>query len=494
MKAIQLREKGLSKTEIAEKIGRSEHFVKRWWREHPAMLERPAGANDVVLKRASLSSFRDLDIRRGFLDDDTVYDTLLEKVQWRPAKVVARDRNTGELALRYDERGRSINAGRQVADYAGGLDVLDKVLQKAFSEMDIRDPQARIFMNYYANGQERVGVHRHDFWTCLISFGAPRILTMDGRPILMRDRDLVVFGTQNHGVPQMPDTSGGRISLVIFFYPDADNLERRQWQTIAADNEEEGAEGKVVPSDNFEVRGVDHGFQPTLLFGEAVSRPKKTTGPQSEVFFRPSCGSADECCCEESALSKALDPGVERRGLFKSPNSQLNFADGGSSGSRAAPTPAVTVPTVFTVGCDGSQEERQFFATLQKHGVASIWDLRGRPPRDGWAEPETLRRTCAIRAVKYRHYPIGRREAGGIAGHIEAEEGHDVFKRFLAVADAEVAAIVGAEMSWRQPEGLRGLAAELLVGGGLGLRARVLHLPPDGGEAEEHPRRAAGAP
>lgn len=64
-----MREKGLSKTEIAEKIGRSEHFVKRWWREHPALIERPAGANDVVLKKASLSSFRDLDIRRGFLED-----------------------------------------------------------------------------------------------------------------------------------------------------------------------------------------------------------------------------------------------------------------------------------------------------------------------------------------------------------------------------------------------------------------------------------------
>ena len=76
--------------------------------------------------------------------------------------------------------------------------------------------------------------------------------------MLLRDGDLIVFGTQNHGVPAMsdaesriievidlhhltpprPDITDGRVSLVIFFYPDADNLER-QWQTINEDDEEE---------------------------------------------------------------------------------------------------------------------------------------------------------------------------------------------------------------------------------------------------------------
>ena len=38
--------------------------------------------------------------------------------------------------------------------------------------------------------------------------------------------------------PPRPDITDGRVSLVIFFYPDADNLER-QWQTINEDDEEE---------------------------------------------------------------------------------------------------------------------------------------------------------------------------------------------------------------------------------------------------------------
>merc|ERR1719263_2499404 len=92
-------------------------------------------------------------------------------------------------------------------------------------------------MNYYADGTQRTGVHRHDFWTCLVSLGAERILTVDNRPLLLRDGDLVIFGTQNHGVPVMPDVKDGRVSLVIFYYPDHDNLERRHWQTITDDDD-----------------------------------------------------------------------------------------------------------------------------------------------------------------------------------------------------------------------------------------------------------------
>ena len=37
-----------------------------------------------------------------------------------------------------------------------------------FSQMNIRDPQARIFMNFYADGKDKIAAHRHDFWTCLL--------------------------------------------------------------------------------------------------------------------------------------------------------------------------------------------------------------------------------------------------------------------------------------------------------------------------------------
>ncbi|CAK9045829.1 unnamed protein product, partial [Durusdinium trenchii] len=337
--------KGLSKTEIAEKVGRSEHWVKRWWREHPATLERPVGSRDVVLKKASVNAFRDLDIRRGFIKESSTFDSLVKKVSWKQAKVVVRDSNTGELTLRYNEKGQSVSSGRQVADYTGGLDFLDEILQKVFSQMNIRDPQARIFMNFYADGKDKIAAHRHDFWTCLLSFGSPRILTVDRRPVLLRDGDLIVFGTQTHGVPTMPDITDGRVSLVIFFYPDADNLER-QWQTINEDDEEE----KSITDVRTLSTGMDKGFKASLLWGDS----------------------------KEESTGKKL---------------------GRTSGER-----------------------------LSRHGITALWDFRIR--ETDWSEPSSFKRACAARSISYRTYPLGRREAGGMQGHLQSEEGQDVLRRF----------------------------------------------------------------
>lgn len=476
LKVIQLREKGVAKADIAKKVGRSEHWVKRWWREHPATLERPAAVNDIVLKKASMHSFRDLDIRRGFLDDASLYDTLVEQVSWRQAKVVGRDQNTGELALRYDERGQSIKAGRRVADYSGGLVSLDRVLQKAFSELNIRDPQARVFMNYYADGQEKTGVHRHDFWTCLLSVGCPRILTVDNRPILLRDGDLIVFGTQNHGVPVMPEVTGGRISLVIFFYPDADNLER-QWQTVTEDSDDDRA--AVTKGATVNV-GLDRSFDASLLWGHS----------STEIENTMSCG-IDECNKEHAkVLSQALTGA--KRSQFRSPNSLSCF-----EGDQVCQSS--TTLRVFSISCglEGPSEcesERtllNFFNSLLAENVAMLWDFRLRSSRQAsWSEPDALRRACAARAIKYRHYPLGRPEAGGHEGHVHSEEGQDILRRFVAAARQVQSAFVVTELDWRKP-GLRAEISEFLLYSERAGAIQILHIVDD--HVEEHHRLSGGA-
>ncbi|CAJ1411228.1 unnamed protein product [Effrenium voratum] len=436
--------------------------IVRWWREHPATLERPAGARDVVLQKASLSAFRDLDIRRRFIKDNSTFDSLVKQASWRQAKVVVRDPNTGELSLRYNEKGQSVSAGRMVADYSGGIDFLDKILQQVFSKMDIRDPQARIFMNFYADGKDKISPHRHDFWTCLLSFGSERILTVDNRPVLLRDGDLIVFGTQNHGVPSMPDIKDGRISLVIFFYPDADNLER-QWQTI---NQEEGddEEKSVVADARMLTSGMDKGFKASLLWGQT----------KVEQTMPCDCGAQDAA----HALSQALDPTLAKRQLLSSPNSGLKF-DG------PKPVEVVSELTIFSAATGGHSgygeervEEKDFFKGLTDNGIATLWDLRFPLPREGdWSEVPLLRRGCAARSIAYRSYPLGRREAGGLQGHLRSEEGQEVLRRFLEAAREKGPAAYAVAQQEDKPGSARAEVAELLLSGAFG-GVRVMHILP----------------
>merc|ERR1712136_479227 len=55
---------------------------------------------------------------------------------------------------------------------------------------------------------------------------------MDNTPLLMQDGDLCIFGTQRHGVPVMPEVTEGRITFVIFFYPN-EMQKKGMWQTLS---------------------------------------------------------------------------------------------------------------------------------------------------------------------------------------------------------------------------------------------------------------------
>ncbi|OLQ06866.1 hypothetical protein AK812_SmicGene9825 [Symbiodinium microadriaticum] len=61
-------------------------------------------------------------------------------------------------------------------------------------------------------------------------------ILIDKTPLLLQDCDsdtcdLVIFGTQRHGVPKMPEIKGGRITVPIFFYPTHMQM-KKQWQTL----------------------------------------------------------------------------------------------------------------------------------------------------------------------------------------------------------------------------------------------------------------------
>lgn len=94
---------------------------------------------------------------------------------------------------------------------------LDALVADLVRDFNLPDPTTfTVKMNWYPDALSRVSPHRHDNWTLLVSLGSPRVLTVDRSRILMEDGDLILFGTQSHGVPEMT-CQGGRLSLVLMF-------------------------------------------------------------------------------------------------------------------------------------------------------------------------------------------------------------------------------------------------------------------------------------
>merc|ERR1719316_1591821 len=163
--------------------------------------------------------WRDIQVARRYGAGLGIYEEVMERTKWSVACKVTQDfRNGGNIA-KFDKEGNLRMESQLTANYHGGYPRLDRLHHKLFTEFGISQRHMGIFLHYYADGQRSIGSHRHDCWTALFSFGAPRILTIDGSPLLMRDGDLVFIGQQKHGVPFMPEVSEGRISIPVFFWP-----------------------------------------------------------------------------------------------------------------------------------------------------------------------------------------------------------------------------------------------------------------------------------
>lgn len=425
LKAIELCSRGLGKLEVAQALGKSEHWVKRWWRQDPHLIPKPTVAHGALVQNAPLLSFRDLDLRRDFLSDQDCGETLLKEawktLKWEPARRATRDPDTGDLRVRFDHTGNSITQpGRFVAEYKGGMASLDKVLQRMVDAANIKDPRARVFLNYYEDGKATCPVHRHDFWTCTLSLGASRIALIEGRPILLRGGDLLVFGTQAHGCPNMPDVGSTRASIVVFYYPDATSIERR-WATCEDDDEQEDEDSPASQ--------VDRTAAPKLVDADLLGCPGISLGLASRRAFRT-----------EHPV------------------------------------------TIFSVGC-GLLTQQSFFSEISRFQVVELWDLRhGLSKCAQHFAPESLKIACNSRFVKYHRCPLGRPEAGGIRAHLMTDEGLDVLARIVSSAQEKQVAFLGQAEDWRECD--RQVVAADLASGKLG-PVSVIHIGV--GVTETHP-------
>jgi hypothetical protein len=162
--------------------------------------------------------FRPPSLKRGYAKHlSGAYADCAAAFPWEQAVLRKRNYATGEVTV------TSIASSRQDCSFAGlqtGLPQLDEVLEKVRKDLNIEDPGAYLMCNWYLDGNTNIASHQHDFWSAILSFGAPRIFLLDGQPILLGHGDLLVFGTQRHSVPKMPAVQDGRISVCIFWYPE----------------------------------------------------------------------------------------------------------------------------------------------------------------------------------------------------------------------------------------------------------------------------------
>jgi len=160
--------------------------------------------------------FRAPMLRRGYASAG-LYNECVQHLPWQQAVVRRRNNQTGELAVTGVPSNRQDFVRRGLCS---GLSCIDGILSRLRRDLDIEDPDAMLVGNWYPDGKSTIGAHTHDHWSAILSIGCSRVFLLDEQPIILNDGDLLVFGTQRHGVPKMPDVVDGRVSLGVFWYPE----------------------------------------------------------------------------------------------------------------------------------------------------------------------------------------------------------------------------------------------------------------------------------
>lgn len=225
--AFYLRKEGWKKDQIAKKLDRAPGWVTLWWEKPLDEVPRPwdvpkyVADYNIRMLGCGIEPFRPAVLRRRYMTDTAgLYAECAEKMPWRQAVFRKRNYETGGVTV------TSIPSPRQDCSYKGlttGIARLDEALDRVRHDFNITDPRVYLLNNFYPDGNTSIAPHTHDFWSAILSFGASRVFTVDGHPLLLGEGDLLVIGTQRHAVPKMPEVKDGRLSVAIFWYPENKN-------------------------------------------------------------------------------------------------------------------------------------------------------------------------------------------------------------------------------------------------------------------------------
>lgn len=77
-----------------------------------------------------------------------------------------------------------------------------------------------IYINFYRDGKMFTPMHRHtNTVQMVVSLGASRTFKINTRTMLVKDSDIVIFGSQPHGILREPECETSRFSVACFLTP-----------------------------------------------------------------------------------------------------------------------------------------------------------------------------------------------------------------------------------------------------------------------------------
>lgn len=484
IKAISLRADGRARADIARAIGRPEDFVERWWGVQKKDVPVPPGVQAWQCRIPEC--WRDVTIVRRYAHGRGIYEEVLGAfgtsvsagsghLQWEQDWSLQK-LNDGAQAIRYTREGKMRPMGCMKASggYWGGCPTLDRTLQQFTSDFDLKGRHLAIMLLYYAHGHGGQGAHRHDCVSALLSFGSPRILTIDSRPYLLRDGDLVIFGTQRHGVPVMPECEGGRISVPFFFYPKGVPMRSSFSTSVADGNGRDGGPSKVAADLQREAqlggdaeaaerkRLNEHVVEVDRLASMGFPRPRcaqvlmmcdldveqaaqilldqADSRAQVAVRLRELQATPGACAAEVRALAAQVEEFEQedlRCACIETENAERDLAQEREDAENWDGRGDLMVMTCrqrhlqiemqqhATVGALSARiNSVELFGILAEEGVAALYDLR--PDPDAAAaqlRSVALKHVCDHRGMIYKSMALGRDGTGGIERHLMVDEG-----------------------------------------------------------------------
>jgi len=220
IRVVHFRNCGHSDQKIAERLRLPAEFVKscRAPDKLPVPKQVPKYIADHGLRclEGGIEPFRPAELRRAFVQSSgAVLRALSSSLSWVAAPALKRDYDTGEVW----DTGHRLLREKASCCLRTGVPVVDAAIASIIEEYEIDDPGAYLLCNRYKDGRAFIAPHQHDFWSATFSFGASRVFILDQMDLILQDGDVLIFGSQKHSVPKMPNSIGERISLSLFWYP-----------------------------------------------------------------------------------------------------------------------------------------------------------------------------------------------------------------------------------------------------------------------------------